>query len=194
MLFDLRSRGRRRTVQVVYLGLAILMGGGLVLFGVGTGKRHGGMLNAFTGSGSQQPELSVISQQKKAALKQTKTDAQHPAAWAALVQARYDSAAGRATTTTPTSTYTAAGKKELARAADAWQQLPEADQQPSPRTSRILAARAYGALGQYANEASAWEYVTQLASERTSRASNAWPSRPTPPSRPARATWPQPRR
>ncbi len=29
MLFDLRSRGRRRTVQGVYLGLAILMGGGL---------------------------------------------------------------------------------------------------------------------------------------------------------------------
>ena len=35
MLFDLRGRGRRRTVQVIYLGLAILMGGGLVLFGIG---------------------------------------------------------------------------------------------------------------------------------------------------------------
>ena len=36
MLFDLRGRGRRRTVQVIYLGLAILMGGGLVLFGIGS--------------------------------------------------------------------------------------------------------------------------------------------------------------
>ena len=35
MLFDLRGRGRRRTVKVIYLTLAILMGGGLVLFGIG---------------------------------------------------------------------------------------------------------------------------------------------------------------
>ena len=35
MLFDLRGRGRRRTVKIVYLALALLMGGGLVLFGIG---------------------------------------------------------------------------------------------------------------------------------------------------------------
>ena len=34
MLFDLKGK-RKRLVQVVYLGLAILFGGGLVLFGVG---------------------------------------------------------------------------------------------------------------------------------------------------------------
>ena len=51
MLFDLRGRGRRRTVQVIYLGLAIILGGGLVLFGVGTGSGNGGLLNAFGGSG-----------------------------------------------------------------------------------------------------------------------------------------------
>ena len=44
MLFDLRSRGRRRTVQAVYLGLAIILGGGLVLFGVGAGNGFGGLL------------------------------------------------------------------------------------------------------------------------------------------------------
>ena len=37
MLFDLRGRGRRRTVQVIYIGLAILMVGGLLLFGIGGG-------------------------------------------------------------------------------------------------------------------------------------------------------------
>ena len=37
MLFDLRGRGRRRTVKVVYITLAFLMGGGLVLFGIGGG-------------------------------------------------------------------------------------------------------------------------------------------------------------
>ena len=47
MLFDLRSRGRRRTVQAVYLGLAVLMAGGLVLFGVGAGNGFGGLLGDF---------------------------------------------------------------------------------------------------------------------------------------------------
>ncbi|SRR6266540_2132619 len=49
MLFDLRGR-RRRTVQVTYLLLALLMGGGLVLFGVG-GSVSGGLLDAFKGGG-----------------------------------------------------------------------------------------------------------------------------------------------
>ena len=91
MLFDLRSRGRRRTVQGVYLALAIILGGGLVLFGVGTGSGVGGLLDAFTnnGSGSNKP---VISQAEKSAVKQTQLQPNNPAAWAALVQARYSAA------------------------------------------------------------------------------------------------------
>ncbi|HEX8206984.1 MAG TPA: hypothetical protein VF587_13065, partial [Solirubrobacteraceae bacterium] len=50
MLFDLRGRGRRRTVQVIYLSLAILMGGGLVLFGIG-GDVQGGLVDAFSENG-----------------------------------------------------------------------------------------------------------------------------------------------
>ena len=92
MLFDLRSRGRRRTVQGVYLGLAILMGGGLVLFGVGAGNGLGGLLNAFTGNGSSSGQKQVVSQQEKAALRQTRQSPSNPAGWAALVQARWTSA------------------------------------------------------------------------------------------------------
>ncbi len=51
MLFDLRGRGRRRTVQVIYLGLAVLMGGGLVLFGIG-GATPGGLFDAVSGNSS----------------------------------------------------------------------------------------------------------------------------------------------
>ena len=57
MLFDLRSRGRRTTVRGVYLTLAILMGGGLILFGVGTGVGGGGLLNAFSGGGTSQKQV-----------------------------------------------------------------------------------------------------------------------------------------
>jgi hypothetical protein len=46
MLFDLRGRHRRRAVKVLYVGLALLIGGGLILFGVGAGTGGGGLLNA----------------------------------------------------------------------------------------------------------------------------------------------------
>jgi len=46
MLFDLRGRGRRRTVRVIYIGLALLMGVGLVGFGIGGGFGGGGILSA----------------------------------------------------------------------------------------------------------------------------------------------------
>src|SRR5215218_4479098 len=49
MLFDLRGR-RRRAVQATYLTLALLMGGGLVFFGIG-GSVSGGLLDAFKGGG-----------------------------------------------------------------------------------------------------------------------------------------------
>jgi hypothetical protein len=49
MLFDLRGR-RRRAVQATYLVLAVLIGGGLVFFGIGGAS--GGILDAVTGNGS----------------------------------------------------------------------------------------------------------------------------------------------
>ena len=58
MLFDLRGR-RRRAVQATYLVLAVLMGGGLVLFGIG-GDVSGGLFDAFSdrsGGGSANEQL-----------------------------------------------------------------------------------------------------------------------------------------
>jgi hypothetical protein len=48
MLFDLRGRGRRRTVRVIYIGLALLFGVGFVGFGVGVGGGGGGIFNSLT--------------------------------------------------------------------------------------------------------------------------------------------------
>lgn len=49
MLFDLQGR-RRRAVQGTYLMLAVLMGGGLVFFGIG-GEVSGGLIDAFSDRG-----------------------------------------------------------------------------------------------------------------------------------------------
>jgi predicted Zn-dependent protease len=154
MLFDLRSRGRRRTVQAVYLGLAIILGGGLVLFGVGTGTGGGGLLNAFNGGSSNQGQ--VVSSQEKDALKATQQRPTDPSAWASLVQARW-TAAGQGSNYNPqTLQYTSSGKDELKRMTQAWQRYLQLMPNPDP-TVAILAARAYAQLGDYANAANAWE-------------------------------------
>ena len=160
MLFDLRSRGRRRTVQAVYLGLAILMGGGLILFGVGAGNGFGGILNAFTGGGSSSAQKQVVSQQEKQALAAVKANPNDPAAWGQLVSARWTSATTEgANFDQNTGTFTATGKKELASVGQAWQKYLALTNKPDP-TVAILAARAYAQLGDYANQAKAWEIET----------------------------------
>lgn len=55
MLFDLQGK-RRRVVQATYLMLAVLMGGGLVLFGIG-GEVSGGLFDAFSGGSSGGNEI-----------------------------------------------------------------------------------------------------------------------------------------
>ncbi len=159
MLFDLRSRGRRRTVQAVYLGLAVLMGLGLVLFGVGAGNGLGGLLNAFTGNGSSSAQTQVVSAQEKAALRQTQLSPKDPAAWAALVQARWTSAGQGNDFNSTTGQFTATGRKELTATTQAWQKYLALTKNPDPNLA-ILAARAYGNLGDYAQEAGAWEVMT----------------------------------
>ena len=155
MLFDLRSRGRRRTVQVVYLGLALLMAGGLVLFGVGAGNGVGGLLNAFTGGGSSSAQSQAISAQEKTALKQTRQDPTNPTAWANLVSARWSNASTGSNYNSSTNSFTAGGRKELENTIAAWERYTQLTKNPNPDVA-ILAARAYGALGQYSGEASAW--------------------------------------
>ena len=160
MLFDLRSRGRRRTVQAVYLGLAIILGAGLVLFGVGAGNGFGGILNAFTGSGGGSNQSSVVSQQEKTALKATQQRPNDPAAWASLVQARWTSATTDGSNyDSKTGAFTAAGKKELASLTQAYQRYAALTKNPDADTA-ILAARAYTKESNYAGAADAWEDVS----------------------------------
>ena len=160
MLFDLRSRGRRRTVQAVYLGLAILMGGGLVLFGVGAGNGLGGLLNGLTGNGSNAGQQSAVSQQEKNAIKATQRNPDSAGAWATLVQARWSTArSSSADVNANTGQFTAAGKKELTTLGQDYHRYKALVKQPNPNVS-ILAARAYQYLGNYSAAANAWSDIT----------------------------------
>jgi hypothetical protein len=158
MLFDLRSRGRRTTVRGVYLGLAVLMGGGLILFGVGTGVGGGGLLNAFNGGSSNQS--SVVSSAEKSALRATRLRPSDPSAWAQLVQARWTSAGEGSNFSAGTGTFTTSGKRELTKATQAWQQYLTLTSGKDPASIAVLAARAYAGLADYSGQASAWEVET----------------------------------
>jgi|SRR3954452_7109382 len=87
MLFDLRGRGRRRTIQGIYLFLAVLMGGGLIFFGVG-----GTGVGLFNSDNNQGQSTSISNTGLKDAEKQVKTQPQNPAAWANLTRRRFQSA------------------------------------------------------------------------------------------------------
>jgi hypothetical protein len=92
MLFDLRGRGRRRTVQVIYVGLALLFAVGFVGLGVGVGGGGGGILNALTGEEGP-PKASFAGQVKK----YQKLVAQQPqdvSAWEGLTNAQLHEAGG----------------------------------------------------------------------------------------------------
>ncbi len=160
MLFDLRSRGRRRTVQAVYLFLAVLIGGGLVLFGVGAGNGLGGLLNGLTGSGSNSGQQSAVSQAEKQAIKATQLNPNSAAAWAKLVQARWSGATSSSSNVnSSTGQFTAAGKTELATLGQNYQRYTALVKQPDPNVA-ILAARAYQYLGNYSAATNAWSDIT----------------------------------
>jgi hypothetical protein len=121
MLFDLRGRGRRRTVQVVYLGLALLFLLGFVGFGVGVGGGGGGIFNAFTEGGGTSG--TSFSEKVASAQKRVKRHPGEAAAWAALAEAQLHLASESEyyETSAEREQYTAKGKKLLAQVSRAWE-------------------------------------------------------------------------
>jgi hypothetical protein len=162
MLFDLRSRGRRRTVQVIYIGLAVLIGSGLILFGVGTGSGGGGLFGAFTGSNSHTgANSSAVTSQVKNALAQTRKNPSSARAWSNLVAARF-SAANSVGYDSTSGTYTKAGKQQLQLLTQAYNRYAKLVKTPSADTATI-AAKAYTQLGNWKTASAT--YQTVLAGE-----------------------------
>jgi hypothetical protein len=149
MLFDLRGRGRRRTVQVIYLTLAVLMGGGLVLFGIG-GSVSGGLFDAIGltgGGGGGQSANEQLVKQEKAALRRIKANPKDAAAWATVTRLRYQQAGQGDNYDQNTGQFTAAGRRELSKAADAWSRyLALNPPKPDPNVAALM-VQAFGPLG-----------------------------------------------
>jgi hypothetical protein len=148
MLFDLRGRGRRRTVQAIYLTLAILMGGGLVLFGIGSGTISGGLFDAIGLGGGNSPNTSnPLERIEDQAERRVRTSPDDAAAWAALARARYQLAGQGENYDQARGTFTAKGRRQLSQAAQAWERhLALAGSRPDPAVARFM-VQAYGPAG-----------------------------------------------
>jgi hypothetical protein len=141
MLFDLRGRGRRRTVQILYLCLALLMGVGLVGFGVGGGLGGGGLLTAASKNegGGGASFSSQISKQKKI-LKRNPSDA---AAWVALANVQLHEAAEEKYVTS--TGITSKGKELFSQIANSWNQYLALD---PPKPNLALAKEMVRVFGE----------------------------------------------
>ncbi len=119
MLFDLRGRGRRRTVRAIYFGLALLMGVGLIGFGIGGGAFSGGLFNSL-GSGSNS-NGSTFGSQISAASRLTRRQPNNPQAWANLAKAHFLQAGTGSNYDQTSGQFTSAAQPDLQQAAAAWQ-------------------------------------------------------------------------
>lgn len=117
MLFDLRGRGRRRTVQVVYLSLAILLGGGLVLFGIG-GDVQGGLFDAFSQNDGDANEQ--FEDRRDDAQKRTETNPNNPAFWGELATAEFQLATSSDGFNDQTGEFSGDAREHLVAAKAAW--------------------------------------------------------------------------
>jgi tetratricopeptide (TPR) repeat protein len=168
MLFDLRGRGRRRTVQAIYLGLAILMGGGLVLFGIG-GATSGGLIDAIQGNGSTPSANDTFNKRVDALDKRVRANPGDTRAWAQLADVRFQLATSGENYDQTTGAYTAKGKAQLRQAAAAWQRhLALSGEKPNQRVANEMVT-AYGVTGlrNYAEAVRALEFVIDATPKPT---------------------------
>jgi hypothetical protein len=163
MLFDLRGR-RRRAVQATYLTLAILMGGGLVFFGIG-GDVSGGLFDAFSdrsggGSASEQLEERIDRQKERLA-----ANPRSEATLKALIR-DYRALAG-AQLPSGAVEYPEDARDELAQAAEYWQRYLEVvEGQPDASLARLaLTIYDTGALNQPKEAAEAMRIVAEEAND-----------------------------
>src|SRR3954447_2404933 len=145
MLFDLSGK-RRRLVQATYLILAILMGGGLVLFGVGSGDISGGLFDAITGKDSNNTSAanSGVNARIKKDLAALKLNAKNPTALQDLVRSHYQLATDDADANT--GQFGAEGKAELAKADTYWKRYVAAAEKPNDSLASLM-LQAYSSAG-----------------------------------------------
>jgi hypothetical protein len=144
MLFDLKGK-RRRVVQGVYLMLAILLGAGLVLFGIGS-STSGGLGDLFSGGGGSNKGNDVVQKKIDAAEKQLQVNPKNVAALGGVIRGHYQLATANADPNT--GVFSKDARDDLQQAADTWQRyLATKPKQIDLGLGRVM-VQAYSGLAQ----------------------------------------------
>lgn len=166
VLFDLRGRGRRRTVKVIYSGLAALMAIALIGFGLGGAFGGGSVFESLSkegGEGGSSYSSEITKLEKK-----IKKDPSDASLWAQLTKVELRASTGNEYYDSTTNVYTTKGKEQLRRTARAWEHyLALESKKPSVRLakdmSNIFAAEA---LDEPAKEVEALQIIIGAPGEK----------------------------
>ena len=146
----------------MYITLAFLMGGGLILFGIGGGGAlPGGLVDAIQQGGSGDSGNDRFVQQEEAASAKARAN---PTAenWAAVARARFNLANTGDNVDQSTGNYTDAGAEQLRAAGRAWDESVKlAGKKPPDSRVASLMVQAYAGLGQLEKATAAQEIVAR---------------------------------
>ncbi len=167
MLFDLRGKGRRTAVKIIYSGLAILLGGGLVFFGIGSATGGGGLFDAFSGNSGN--VSNVYTKQIDEFQKKVKAQPRNQDAWLALTRAQVQSASVEGYDQA-TGAYDAAGRAELEKASSSWKSYLALNPKKANAQVAALMVNAYGPAGLNDPKAAAGALKEVIAGRKPSAA------------------------
>jgi tetratricopeptide (TPR) repeat protein len=146
MLFDLKGK-RKRLVQVVYVTLAVLFGGGLVLFGVG-GNVSGGLIDAFRGDGGGETN-SAFNDIVERAERRAARNPDDPEAQIAVARAQFNLASSTEGSDAETGALTDRGQQAVIEVTQAWERYEKLKPKKIDASGAAFAALAFGALQDY---------------------------------------------
>lgn len=151
--------------------LALLMGGGLVFFGIGSAT-NGGLFDALGGNGGSSVSQLNQDQLKKAEAK-VRANRESPEAWGALARVRLSRAA-EIGLDKEKGAFTEDGKAELRKADAAWQKAISLAKKPDPNVAAVMiGAYGQGALNEPKEVVRAQEFVlagkTKISSNEYAR-------------------------
>jgi hypothetical protein len=149
MLFDLRSPGRRNLIRVVYAGLAVLLGGGLVFFGIG--GSGGGLLSDPGGGGGDGGNL--FEDQISDAEETLQQNPQDTTALAELVALHFQAGSNQIEVDqeSGTQSLTEEGEQQLQQSADAWDRYLKQTQKGGGQADTSTASVAFQLFSLLAN-------------------------------------------
>ncbi|MDQ3722871.1 MAG: hypothetical protein M3376_07370 [Actinomycetota bacterium] len=143
---------------MIYLSLAILMGGGLVLFGIGS-DQSGGLFDAFSDDANRGGSATEsVDKRIEAQLAKLRANPKDADAYAQLAVLRFQRAGIEGSA--QDGSYTEAGKRRLGLAADAWERhLALEPKQPNLRAANLM-VQAYQGLDELPKAVRAKQLVT----------------------------------